>query len=302
MKYSIYKLEFQTGVHFGTGMLNESTYIFQADQMFSALYIEALKLHLEQKLYEAVKKNKLRISDALPYVGRHYMVPKPMIYIEPKDRGESEQKKAYKKLKFLPIEKLGEYLDGVMDLADNPMNKFGQYYQQTMSFVRNEEDTLPFRVGTFYFNRGNGLYLIVGYASRDEKELVEGLLDALSYTGIGGKKSAGLGKYSLKTGRMPEEFREFLGKTSDRYLLLSGALPTDAELEKVLQGASYQLQKRSGYVGSDSYADEWRRKKDLYVFESGSCFMCQFDGDIYDVSDGGNHPVYRYAKPLFMGV
>ena len=35
MQYSIYKLEFQTGVHFGTGMLNESAYTFQADQFMT---------------------------------------------------------------------------------------------------------------------------------------------------------------------------------------------------------------------------------------------------------------------------
>lgn len=46
MKYSIYKLEFQTGVHLGTGMLNESEYTFRADQLFSALYIEALKIRV----------------------------------------------------------------------------------------------------------------------------------------------------------------------------------------------------------------------------------------------------------------
>ena len=44
MKYTIYKLEFQTGVHFGTGALDECTYTFHADQIFSAMYIEALKL------------------------------------------------------------------------------------------------------------------------------------------------------------------------------------------------------------------------------------------------------------------
>lgn len=44
MEYSIYKLDFQTGVHFGTGMLNESAYTFQADQLFSAMFIEALKM------------------------------------------------------------------------------------------------------------------------------------------------------------------------------------------------------------------------------------------------------------------
>ena len=43
MEYEIYKLDFRTGVHFGTGMLNESVMTFYADQLFSALYIEALK-------------------------------------------------------------------------------------------------------------------------------------------------------------------------------------------------------------------------------------------------------------------
>ena len=59
MEYSIYKLNFQSGVHFGTGTLNESTYTFQADQLCSALYIEALKLHLEQEFYNMVKSGRL---------------------------------------------------------------------------------------------------------------------------------------------------------------------------------------------------------------------------------------------------
>lgn len=56
MKYTIYKLEFQTGVHFGTGALDECTYTFHADQIFSAMYIEALKLGIDQKFYDAVKQ------------------------------------------------------------------------------------------------------------------------------------------------------------------------------------------------------------------------------------------------------
>ena len=56
------------------------------------------------------------------------------------------------------------------------------------------------------------------------------------------------------------------------------------------------------FVASSDYAEEWRKKKDLYVFTAGSCFVNCFAGDIYDVSEGGKHPVYRYAKPIFMGV
>ena len=92
MEYTIYQLEFKTGVHFGTGMLNESACTFKADQLFSALYIEALKLNLQQQFYDAVKKGNLLISDAFPYIGQQYMIPKPMIYVEQK-RQEKQQKK-----------------------------------------------------------------------------------------------------------------------------------------------------------------------------------------------------------------
>lgn len=136
----------------------------------------------------------------------------------------------------------------------------------------------------------------------EEKQLLEELLESLSYTGIGGKKFSGLGKFSCIPKKVPEEFLKQLEKRTGRYMLLSPALPREEELDEVLEGASYQLEKRSGFVASPEYASEWRRKKDLYVFQAGSCFEKKFEGDIYDVSDGGNHAVYRYAKPLFMRI
>ena len=85
-------------------------------------------------------------------------------------------------------------------------------------------------------------------------------------------------------------------------MLLSTALPRDDELENALLGASYLLERRSGFVFSEQYADDLRKKMVLYVFSSGSCFENRFEGDIVDVSDGGNHKVYRYAKPMFIGL
>ena len=101
---------------------------------------------------------------------------------------------------------------------------------------------------------------------------------------------------------MPEIFEAHLKNKTSRQILLSVALPKEDELESALDKASYQLLKRSGYVASENYADEWKKKKDLYVFSAGSCFEQRFEGDIYDVSDNGKHPVYRYAKALFLGV
>lgn len=302
MQYSIYKLEFQTGVHFGTGMLNESAYTFQADQLFSALYIEALKMNCEKELFDCVKNGKLLFSDAFPYFGQQYMIPKPMLYVEPKVKGISEQKKKYKKIQFIPVEQLEDFLDGTMDLDGEIFKGYGTYMQQSMVNVRNNEETLPYRVGIFYFLENCGLYIIVAYESESEKTLAENLLEGLSYTGIGGKKSVGLGKFNLLRGKMSKCMQEHLERDSNKKILLSVALPRDEELECALNGASYQLSKRSGFVASSDYADEWRKKKELFVFVSGSCFEQLFEGDVYDVSDGGSHPVYRYAKSLFMGV
>ena len=85
-------------------------------------------------------------------------------------------------------------------------------------------------------------------------------------------------------------------------MLLSVALPADEELENAMENASYLLEKRSGFVASSDYAEEWRKKKNLYVFTAGSCFCKLFCRKrSTDVSEGGKHPVYRYAKPIFMG-
>ena len=304
MEYAIYKFDFQTGVHFGTGMLNESTDTFLADQLFSALYMEAVKMKKETDFLQLVKEGKLRFSDTFPYIGKEYLLPKPMLYIETPERGKSEQKKAYKKLKYVPVDRVAEFISGTMDIGQVDMDryKYGTYRQQTMASVRTEEETLPYLVGTFYFLEGCGLYVIIAYEDAECRELADELLEALSYTGIGGKKNSGLGKFMLRSAKIPELLKEYLQRDSKRKMLLSGALPKDDELEYALEGASYQMNKRSGFIASAKYADEWRKKKELYVFSAGSCFEHCFEGDVYDVSQGGKHPVFRYAKPLFMGV
>ena len=65
---------------------------------------------------------------------------------------------------------------------------------------------------------------------------------------------------------------------SGKYTLLSTALPMDLELEEALEGATYQLKKQSGFVASDSDADEWRRKKRSLCDFSRCMFQESFSG------------------------
>lgn len=64
MEYKAYKLRFLTGVHFGKGSLDDTSYAFCADTLFSALCIEALK-DSEQRLNNFVNTVKSRKIDFL---------------------------------------------------------------------------------------------------------------------------------------------------------------------------------------------------------------------------------------------
>lgn len=85
-------------------------------------------------------------------------------------------------------------------------------------------------------------------------------------------------------------------------MALSVCMAEAEELEDVLEGAQYLLLKRSGFVASQDYAPEVRRKRDFYAFRAGSCFIRRFSGNLFDVGGGGAHPVYRYAAALWMEI
>ena len=307
MRYKLYKMSFQTAVHFGNGTLESGDFVFCADTLFSALCQEACKRDVAfmEELRNYVHENQLRFSDAFQYIGDTYYLPKPMRKIV-KDREASDSvlKKAYKNLKYIPVEEFDDYLRGEYDvLRARGMMELGSCEVKTATAIRGKEETEPYRIGQYYFYDGNGLYFIVGYECDDAVRLVEELLEYLTYSGIGGKRSSGYGRFELRIKKVPEGLVSRLNAESTMYMSLSVSLPQEDELRTALSEAEYTLCKRSGFVASEKSAKEQMRKKDLYVFKSGACFKTKFNGDIYNVAcKEGKHAVYRYAKPLFMGV
>ncbi|MBQ9030234.1 MAG: type III-A CRISPR-associated RAMP protein Csm4 [Parasporobacterium sp.] len=307
MKYQLFRLSFTTGVHFGTTSLEESGFLFAADTLFSALCIEALKQgdRYFELFYSSVKEGKLLFSDGLPYINDSFYIPRPHLYIERQASGDSGQKKAVRKLTHLPVDSLKDYLAGNMDFEKegNIFRNIGKYSSRTSAAVRGREDSLPYRIGIFNFMENAGIYILVVAADDKLLKETEELLIALSFTGIGGRRSQGLGKYDLfLEKKLPESLHAGLEAGCRHYMTLSISMPQKEELENVIPEAGYKLVKRSGFVFSDSYAESFQRKKDFYLFSSGSCFTTRFNGDVYDVSGFGSHPVYRYAKPIFIGV
>lgn len=304
MEYTAYRLEFQGAVHFGRQSLEEGEYTCRADTIFSSLCQEALKMGKEtlERLYLYAKEGNLLISDAFPVIGDTFFIPRPVKRVNA-GSGAPVLKKAYKKLKYIPAERLEDYLAGRFDApgAMSLEKELGHLDIKVSAAVRGGEETRPYRVGAYYFKQNSGLYVIMGYGEQEARGLAEELWRGLGFTGIGGKKSAGMGRFQLHPCSLPADLSRRLVSDGKEYMSLSVSLPREEELEEALADAQYQLCKRSGFVASDTYAAKQMRKKDLYVLAAGSCFCARYEGDIYDVSCGcGSHPVYRYAKPMFL--
>lgn len=303
MNYKIYKMIFTQGVHFGEHSLEKSEITFQADTLFSALCIEALKIDKLETLLKSVKENHLVFSDAFPYMNQEFFIPKPMKKIEQVVQSEDmTTRKKFKKLEYIQVSLLDQYLKGQYPINKcSDIKKLGVHALKTSASIRGNEEAVPYRVGIYRFKEENGLYIVVGYDSQEILDLFDELFEMLSLSGIGGKKNSGLGHFDLEIAELPKELNKRLN-TKGEVMTLSVSLPTEDELDDVLDDSRYLLVKRSGFIDSYTYSKEQRRKKDIYLFKAGSCFNKTYQGDIYNVSSGGSHSVYKYAKPLFMGV
>lgn len=304
MLYTGYKLDFKTAVHFGSGNLSDSGNRLMADTIFSALCHEAVKYNELDLLIKFVEQGKIRISDAFPCNENTYYLPKPMLRIN--TESDSEIKKKAKKLEYVSTNKFKEYLEGKMDISmeSNKLSEMGFSEIRTNTFITTGEDAKPYSVGTYCFRENWGLYIIVGYVKEENLNFIENLLISLSYSGIGGKRSSGLGKFELNYAKLPRFITENLVNecSQSRVMTLSTSMCQDDVLEEVLEDARCSLVKRSGFVSSETFALQAVKKQDFYCFQSGSVFTKCFKGQLKDVSKSGSHPVYRYAFPMFLEV
>lgn len=307
MAAQMVKLTFQAPVHFGGGRLSDGEYTCDAATLFSALFIEALKAGCADELLAAAKSGDLSISDAFPYIGERLYVPKPMACVSERavsstESGDSRARKANKALKYIPADKLGDFLGGSFDFVGELewFNNGASFLRTKVNLTRStSEDAEPYHVGGYRFAPECGLFFLV-----NGKYDVRPLMEQLSYSGIGGKRSSGYGRFTFEIRedvplRLVDE--SSFGK---RAMLLSSALPREDELtDSLLEGARYHLVRKGGFVQSTSHAPTPRKKRGLCLFASGSVFERCFEGDVFDVNaTPGAHPVYRYARAMWMEV
>ena len=137
------------------------------------------------------------------------------------------------------------------------------------------------------------------------------LLELLQYSGIGGKISSGFGKFRLKSVIKLESS----GNSQIKWLAqalkdaqapvqitLSACLPAESELESALEGAQYQMIRRGGFIHNPADTGAPRKKRGQCVFQAGSTFRTRFGGELSAVGTSAGQTVYRYNRPLWLGV
>ncbi|WP_322354208.1 type III-A CRISPR-associated RAMP protein Csm4 [Paratractidigestivibacter sp.] len=305
MAERIIKLSFAGPVHFGSRRLSDGTYTCDAATLFSALYVEAMRAGCADELLHAAKVGDLLLSDAFPYVGEELYVPKPMVGNVRSDAkrataSDSRERKANKKLKYIPLSALDDFLTGNFDfIGALAQFELGTSFARTKVNLTREmsDDAEPYHVGAFSFNPGCGIYFVVRGAYDADP-----LFEQLGYSGIGGKRTSGYGRFSARV-ENAGGFR-FADAPSGRAMLLSSSCPKERELtDELVDGAKYHLARKGGFVQSTTHADSFRKKRDMWAFTPGSVFPHGFDGDVFDVNaTPGSHPVYRYARAMWMEV
>ena len=306
MKYGIYKLQFNTGLHMGLGNLETHSLKIFADVLYSAVINESALTGKEllQRMLKHFEKD-IYLTDGFPYMGAEYFLPKPFLQFE-SNRGDSVEKKLYKKIEYIPLSMWEDYVNGKADPEKILKISKSIGNEQTDPKIKRdlEGDHKIFQVKQFRFMDGCGMYFIAGFESEEAQEDFEEVLKALSYSGIGGKRSQGLGKFDLIKEELPPQLKDRVGRDRGE-LLLTTSMAREDEMEQVLVNARYSLVKRSGFIFS---ADEEGRtaqtfkKRPMNFFNSGSIFENRFTGDIYRVDTDFVHPVYRYGKPLWLEV
>ncbi len=251
-----------------------------------------------------------RISSAFPWFKEKthevFFYPRPLLPLgemveEEVLRDGKVKVKDIKKSKLVPEYILRMMLDG-RKLGRDEIQQIRD--GNTILGEHVKEETLPrvamgplsvktnyYRLGALFFSDDSGLYFLAEFSSDEVKEKFMAALRYLGETGIGGKRTSGMGKFTIED----VEEVEFPAD-GDRFLSLSLVSPADEEEAK---SGSGEFVERSGWVNFGRP----KRQLNVVMFEEGSVFEKKVKGRLVDVTPSGcEKRIYRYGIAFVLGM
>lgn len=333
MMYYIFTLKFLTPVHFGDtangGGLDKFSIQCSADTLFAALCNEAANKGSDavEKLVKKTAEGKIVFSSLFPYwrtadSDLYFYLPKPLLKLEQEEQQSAKsfeeikqlatKLKKQKKSTYIRASQINSLLESGGSDRQFAVPEFAAPLVAGRVALR-EEKPLPYYVGSYVFSDNSGLYFILGVEHEEEFTLIKELLFSLGYSGIGGKRSSGYGKFE----QADEEWGLFddggvydddtaialmlYDEKSKHQMCLAPVCPHADELAVVKQG-SYKLIKRGGFIASSAAKDNIKRNS-IYMLQEGSCFSERLRGQMLQQTvDGLAHDVYRDGIGMFVGL
>jgi len=157
-----------------------------------------------------------------------------------------------------------------------------------------------YAVGRVRFAPGGGLFFLAEYQAPAWRPRLERALRALGDEGVGGERSSGHGQFELTAaGAFP--LAEPPPEQANAYVTLALYWPTEAEVRAgVLEGASYGLVNRRGWIGSPDGMN--LRRRGVRMLAEGATLRQAPQGALADVKPldpaparNVPHDVWRYG-------
>ena len=317
----VYKLKFDTPVHFGAaelgGKLEAINFTYSSDALFSALCCELANSEIFSDFFNAVAQDKIFLSDLFPYNDKNFYLPKPLLnekqikYSALEEvRKQFTQRKKQKKMDYLRASNFQKYLASL---------KSGESFIESSDFGSTnliqkvscrDDESLPYYVGEFFFNATSGLYLIANFKDENYFDEFFNLLSNLGLSGIGGKRSSGLGKFHIIDKIILDEscanedlkaVKEMLSNENASWqMCISSVLPAEEDIS-VLSQSYYRLKKRGGFVTALT-GEVNRKKNSVYMLDAGSCLPKRIEGRNVILDKINDHEIFRFGKGFFVGL
>ena len=323
-----------TPVHFGDtgngGNLEKVTMTCSADTFFSALCSEAALASnaFAEEMAQKFIEGKIAVSSLFPYYQAEddeleLYLPKPFYRMNTEVTGiksfnemkiAATKMKRVKKTAYVRASQLKDLLNAIGSNIeyDYDLPVFATKMNSERVNKRMEEP-LPYFVGSYIFSKGAGLYFVLGLENEDDLEQIKELIVQLGYSGIGGKRSSGYGKFELADDEieMDAECGIFdddialanmlIEADADLQMNIAPVVPSTDDIDTVKEGF-YKLLRRSGFIASKNMEENAKRES-VYMLAEGSCFKKRLGGNMVALDvQGVSHKVYRNGLGMFVGV
>jgi len=329
----------------GIGMEETSDRI-HSDTLFSAWVSAYARLFGKDAVEELLKqfqadvKPLFRLSSTFIYWQVNgkiiYYLPRPLQRPMNYPEDDFEFAKEYKKLNSLPLEIWQRWYQGdgwtnsdeeelkAKAKKQETLNRklkeagtfdYGEAFQKgkvpKIAVDRITRATNIYNTGIVKYRDNSGLYFLVKFSNLEFENTFLSVLEFLGEEGIGGERSSGAGQFKVEPSELTpdsdwEKWEKIIKFDQGNYHSLISLFWEYPFHNSYLENASYELQKRGGWISSSPSGSQ-RRRKSIQMFAEGSVFLVKPMGKLADVTPDKDfkdryHSVYRSGISLSLPI